>query len=281
MCTWLLDGENANLNARGSPYGSPLQAALSNEYMYEPEDVNNRVNIIEMFLRRGAAVDSSPLEPPPGEGDAEGWETAAQCTPLLLAVQRSSKLGHMLLDAGADVNLVSASSELYSPLQAAARYMPSLLSALIARGADVNATGGKLGTALHAAAYTHNAETLRLLLAHGANVNATAGRYGSAAQAAAKWNTTSTGSWTSGRQSVAALEVLLSAGADVNAPGGKYGSPLQMAAKSGNMEAVKWLLAHGADVDARGGKYGGVREAAREKKQWRVLSYLWRLYGKE
>ena len=49
---------------------------------------------------------------------------------------------------------------------------------------------------------------------------------------------------------------------------GKYGSALQMAAKSGNLEATKWLLEHAAGVEAR------------EKKQWNVLSYLWRVYGK-
>lgn len=41
-----------------------------------------------------------------------------------------------------------------------------------------------------------------------------------------------------------------------------------MAAKSGNLEATKWLLEHAAGVEAR------------EKKQWNVLSYLWRVYGK-
>lgn len=292
LCTWLLDQQGADVNRRGPPYGSPLQAALSDEYLYSADDINNRINLVDMFLRRGAEVNTDPVGPPPEKppsaerGDEEEEEEdlfreAARCTALLLAVRTSPKLAQLLLDAGADVKLAgSPSSDLHSPLQYVARYSPTLLRPLLDRGADVHAAGGKYGTALHAAAYAHNPEALRLLIDHGADVNACAGRYGFAVQAAAKWNTTSSGSWTAGRQSVAALGVLVAAGADVNAAGGKYGSALQMAAKSGNMEALTWLLACGADIEAGGGKYGGVREAALTKKRWNVVSYLWRLYGK-
>lgn len=300
MCTWLLDEHGANVNWRGPPYGSPLQAALSDEYLYSAEDVNNRINLVEMLIKRGADVNLEPIAPPPSqkkskggrggagsdsdsdddEGEEGRFQEAARCRPLLLAVRLSPRLTELLLDAGADVRAISPAAELYSPLQCAARYRPARLQALLDRGADVGAVGGRYGTALHAAAYAHDPDALNLLLERGADVNACAGRYGSAVQAAAKLNTTSSGSWTAGRKSVAALEVLVAAGADVNAAGGKYGSALQMAAKSGNMEAVRWLLAKGADVEARGGKFGGVREAALAKKHWSVLSYLWRLYGK-
>jgi len=96
-----------------------------------------------------------------------------------------------------------------------------------------------------------------------------------------RWDSVSTGSWTAGRESVRVMKLLREGGADVNAQGGRYGSALQMAAKSGNLDGVKWLLANGADIQARGGKWGSAKEAALQKKRWNVVSYLWRVYGKD
>lgn len=266
LCAWLLE-QGAEINYSGGRWGSPLQAALSNAQIYQAAEVNNCILVVEMFMARGAGVNAHDLE-----GELP--------TPLMHALNRgSTRLVGILLAAKADVNICGG--EFHSPLQCAARFCPSMLGELLARGARVNVTGGsKFGSPLYAAAYAHDAEAVALLLEHGADVNALAGKYGTALQAAAKWDSVSTGSWTAGRESVRTMEVLVAAGADVNAVGGKYGSALQMAAKSGNLEGLKWLLVEG-DVNAKGGKWGSVKAAALGKKQWNVLSYLWRLYGKD
>ncbi len=168
-------------------------------------------------------------------------------------------------------------------------FCPGVVPDLLARGADVRVLGGsRFGSALHAAAYAHDADTVSLLISHGgADVGAVAGRYGTTLQAAAKRHShvskatrrTTGSSRTAGRQSVRVMRLLHAAGADVNgsAGAGKYGSPLQMAAMSGNLDAVKWLVENGADISARGGKFGGAMEAALAKEQWNVVSYLRRL----
>lgn len=129
--------------------------------MDAPEGINNRIKIVEVFLCRGAEVNMDPrMDPPPEADNGEMFYTAAHHTPLLLALIASGKLACLLLAAGADVNVTSSASELYSPLQCAARYSPWLLSQLlVARGADVKAVGGRYGTALHAAAKWNTANS--------------------------------------------------------------------------------------------------------------------------
>jgi ankyrin repeat protein len=65
------------------------------------------------------------------------------------------------------------------------------LEVLVAAGADVNAAGGKYGSALQMAAKSGNMEAVRWLLAHGADVEARAGKYGGVREAALakeQWN---------------------------------------------------------------------------------------------
>ena len=56
---------------------------------------------------------------------------------------------------------------------------------LLAKGADVNAEGGKYQTALQAAAY-HDRKYVQILLEHGADPNIRGGKFGSALNAARK-----------------------------------------------------------------------------------------------
>src|SRR5207248_1008544 len=56
ICKWLLD-HGANINFVGGQYGSPLQAALSNQqilnaYIYASQ-ANNCLLVLNMFLERG------------------------------------------------------------------------------------------------------------------------------------------------------------------------------------------------------------------------------------
>jgi ankyrin repeat protein len=76
---------------------------------------------------------------------------------------------------------------------------------LLDKGADVNAQGGKYGTALYAAASEGQADIVQLLLDKDADVNAQVGSSETALQAAA---------WT-GRADI--IQLLLDKGADINA----------------------------------------------------------------
>jgi hypothetical protein len=156
-----------------------------------------------------------------------------------------------------------------------------MVGPLLEAGADPAAvTGGPFGTALHAAAYAHDTESIAKLLSAGADVSTVAGKYGTVLQAAAKLTTVLSG-WTAGRASVAAMKALVAAGADAHARGGKYDTTIQMAAKSGNLDAVRWLVEEiGVDVNTKGGRYGSAREAAVRKGRWGIVTYLERKFGR-
>ncbi len=114
----------------------------------------------------------------------------------------------------------------------------SVVKALLAQDADVNAAQVDGMTALHWASYHDDAEAVPGLLAAGAQVEAR-NRYGVTALSLACEN---------GSQRV--VKLLLDAGADPNAalPGGE--TPLMTAARTGKVDAVKALLTAGAEVDA-------------------------------
>ena len=129
--------------------------------------------------------------------------------------------------------------------QAAEERDGARLRALVAQGADVNASAPDGTTALHWAVHWNDAEAARLLVGAGADVDA-ANRYGA------------TPLWMAAERSAAdevgVLGFLLDAGTDPNAPAlGAGASPLMAAARGGGAAAVTLLLAHGADVDARDG----------------------------
>jgi len=262
LCSWLLD-QGADLNYAGGEFGSPLQAALSGEWVSTAAIINDRHLIIEMFLRRGAKVNNP---------DPDGKFPSALQAAAATIGKGQYKTATRLLDAGADVNICGG--KYHSPLQSAARFRPALLERLLQSGADINAVGGNFGSALHAAAYAHDLKSTKLLINHGADVNIIAGKYGSVIQAAAKGNSDSEVGFTSERESVKIIKLLHEHGASLTVQGGKYCTALQMAAKSGNLQAVKWLLANGADLNVEGGMYGSAYKAAVKKSQYAVISYL-------
>jgi ankyrin repeat protein len=121
---------------------------------------------------------------------------------------------------------------------------------LLEKGANVNAHGGKCGTALQAASVHGQEATVALLLKKGADVNSQGGEYGNALQAASYCK----------HEAIVAL--LIEKGADVNVQGGDYSNALQAASVHGYKTAVALLLEKGADVNAQGGKYGNALQAA-------------------
>jgi ankyrin repeat protein len=108
---------------------------------------------------------------------------------------------------------------------------------LLESKAEVNACGGRKGTALQRASRTGVLEIVQLLLRDCALVNFDGGELGTALQRAA------------GHGHLAIVELLLAEGAEVNSPGGLFGTALQQAAEKGYLEVVRKLLDAGADVD--------------------------------
>ncbi|KAF5345769.1 hypothetical protein D9758_011867 [Tetrapyrgos nigripes] len=157
----------------------------------------------------------------------------------------------LIMAKGADVN---AQGGKYSNALQAASYAGSvdIVKLLLEKGADVHAQGGEYGNALQAASYGGSIDIVKLLLEKGADVNAQGGEYSNALQAA---------SW---RGSLDTVKLLLENGADVNAQGGPYGTALQAASASnaGGLDIVTLLLENGADVNAQGGNYGNALQAA-------------------
>ncbi|KAH8830982.1 ankyrin repeat-containing domain protein [Flagelloscypha sp. PMI_526] len=128
---------------------------------------------------------------------------------------------------------------------------------LVEKGADLNVVGGEYGTALQAAAANRWGElqVLRFLVEKGADVNAVGGLYGTALQAAAA---------TAKRGDLNAVQLLVEKGADVNAVEGLYGTALQAAAANrwGELQVLGFLVGKGADINAVGGLYGTALQAA-------------------
>lgn len=114
-----------------------------------------------------------------------------------------------------------------------------MVSALLQRRADVNATMADGTTALQWAVHRNDVATVDRLIRAGAQVNAT-NVFGMSPLSMAAENA-----------SVAVVERLLEAGAnpDTTLPGGE--TVLMTAARTGNPQVVKALLAHAANVNAR------------------------------
>ena len=122
---------------------------------------------------------------------------------------------------------------------------------LVEKGADVNCYGGSVfGSPLEAACYSGCEPIIHLLIQKGADVNSQRKNHDTALQRVCQF----------GHESQVLL--LLESGANVNAYGGGYGYALAAASERGHFAIVDLLLKHGANVNARGGQYGSVLQAA-------------------
>jgi ankyrin repeat protein len=112
-----------------------------------------------------------------------------------------------------------------------------LLSFLLEKGADVNATNNASATALMRAA--GDTAKIKLLVDKGADVNAKSALGNTPLILVARAN-----------PSAEAVKLLVEHGADVNATNNFGASAIQTAAAGGDIETVRVLLKHGADVNS-------------------------------
>ena len=126
----------------------------------------------------------------------------------------------------------------------------------------INATGGRLGTALQAATWGGHETIVQLLLQSNANVNLQSGRFGNALRAALF----------AGNEKI--VRLLLDNGADINFLGGRYTGALQTASHAGDEKIVQLLLDNGADVNLHGGAYESALHAAAYKGHGKVVRLL-------
>jgi ankyrin repeat protein len=153
-----------------------------------------------------------------------------------------------------------------------------IIQALIDGGAEINAEGGREGSALAVAAHKGYLRTMQVLLKNGADVNMRLNgfcydngltnnilrRYPEAARnielvgippctalhlACAEGNLTT-------------VRLLLDHGADVHAQGGIFGSAIHTACYKGDRKMVQMLISYGADINAPGSGYESPIQAA-------------------
>ncbi|KAL8632574.1 hypothetical protein Q9189_001726 [Teloschistes chrysophthalmus] len=161
---------------------------------------------------------------PVREGVAQGH--AAVVTILLehYEINDETKLAHYLY---------TASSRGHTPI---VRY-------LLDKGVDVNAMGGKQGTALQVAALEGQKDVVPLLLARHANTKVVSARYGTPLSVAAEKGHERT------------FQMLLNAGAGIHGKGGWYAYPLISAIVGQNDTIIQILLNKGANVNLTGGRH--------------------------
>jgi len=171
---------------------------------------------------------------------------------------RDKQLVRLLLNAGANPNASSASSQSKSPLQKSLWFFPDreLVQMLLDAGGDVNVAPSDWApdTLLTSAAGSGDADLVRILLKLKAEVNMMTKSSITALQKAASAN------------KVEIVRILLDAGANIDAPfGNQYKtarvaaaedrryrhlvSPIQFAAYNNNTEMVQMLLDSDADAD--------------------------------
>ncbi|KAL6788666.1 ankyrin repeat-containing domain protein [Trichoderma sp. SZMC 28012] len=238
----LLDG-GADINAKGKPCGTALQAAIE----FESEET------VKTLLSKGAKIDRHIFDDTLGRAFRKNNKVI-----LTMLIENGAKISigdritngdafqlaigggdkdiiAMMLDKGAKVNTRSMSGN--ALCIAALDGNKDIVEMLLEKGANVN-TRGIFGSSLGAAALEGEVEIAEILLENGAKVNAR-GLLGTPLESAAL-----------GRH-LDIAEMLLEKGAKVDTRG-LLGSPLELAILRKHMEVVEVLLEKGAKINTRG-----------------------------
>ena len=135
--------------------------------------------------------------------------------------------------------LMKSSNSLPQPLYYASMAgLQKMVQILLDQGVDVNAEGGHICSALHAASSEGHDQIVQMLLAGGANINKCSALHGGSALHAASEK---------GHEQV--VRMLLEKGADVNTSDHYGFTPLYRASQGSHEQLVRMLLEKGADVN--------------------------------
>ncbi|KAM0251267.1 hypothetical protein ACHAQJ_008258 [Trichoderma viride] len=174
----LLLDHGADIHAGGNFYGPLLHVAATSDVIQDDA-------VLKRILDLGADINEID----------EDCGTALHGVLRALFTNKSTKPSRIrfLVEHGADINLAVGefgSSLHYTcadPVQIYDQYTGERAAALLVEicpQTDVNAQGGTYGSALQAAAWSDQVETIKLLIRKGAHVNAHGGKYKSALNAA-------------------------------------------------------------------------------------------------
>jgi ankyrin repeat protein len=118
----------------------------------------------------------------------------------------------------------------------------ALVELLINKGANVNAQGGKYGTALQSASAQGSKAMIELLPDTEADVNAQGGKHGTALQAALR-----------AHHAESKMQLLLERGADLNYKCSEHGTALDAALREHDEDVIGLLLERGAYSSVQSG----------------------------
>gem|GEM_PF-1021333 len=212
-------------NERGTNLTALIEACL----LEDLETVN-------LLLERGVNVNGN------GSGQYR------HLSPLYAAAATgNTRLGKLLLDRGADVNLVVGGYRETALIEAAKRGNLELVKLILDKGADVNHEGGPYErSALMFAVSRGDGELVKLLLDRGADVKVEGGD---------EYTTCNALTLAAINGHLEILKMLLHIGRNVNYADSQGGTILMAACEGGDYDTVQFLLDNGANVKARN-RYG-------------------------
>lgn len=149
-----------------------IKAAYEGDLRRAKSLLRRGVNVNVVILRRSPQM---PFPPPFAGESVQQGEDFIHTTPLVAAIRGGNPdVLQLLLSRGADVDLMVAASEFFTPIcTAVAVNNYQAVKALIERGANLNASGSiHSPRAICCAARSGNLQMVNFLLEHGAYVNA-------------------------------------------------------------------------------------------------------------
>ena len=191
---------------------------------------NGHQHVISLLLKGGADVNA---ECPPGDFAGEDLQSALQ----VAIIRGDQHIAQCILDERKDLSNKTKNKACF---EAVRLDNMDMLRALLANGAEVNATGKGGSTVLHLAAYNNHSQSVQLLLKAGATINATDSEGSTPLHSAAK----------SYSEASDSIRMLLETGAHVNAIDSRGRTALHNAARSHNSYSVQLLLKTGANIHA-------------------------------
>lgn len=229
---------DADVNVKNNEGETPLGLAVQMEVENGDFGPNQRRDMIELLLAKGAWIDSI---------DNRGL------TPLQQAIAADDKyLVELLLKRRPNFKLDTRGGYGRTPLFVAQEFNRlDMMELLLAKGAGVDERDEGDHTPLSDAAANGRVKAVEILLAHRARVDARDGDGIAPLHRATR------------RGQGAAMKVLLDHGADVNARDQYGATALHRAVSIGSRDLVELLLAHGADVNAACGQCWASGIAAR------------------